>query len=299
MQQQQAFVRTFCREFTFPPEAEEALCAALGAVYADENTRAVWQRELTRYEQDETHDLYDGFYALRPVLAALPVPQETTELLFFILCAAHLRQLYARCGYTETMYRDAMNDLKCKLLECHRLRGVWGSCVEHWFCSFFSLERVALGRLQFELRPMPACISPDGRYAFRGGERSVNVHIPSSGPLEPAAVLDSYRQAAAFFADRFAGEAVLLRCHSWLLFPGHRIMLPPGSRIRQFADTFLYMQTDLSADGHDLWRIFGTANTADPAKLPRETGLQRAYADWLQAGKPVGAGLGIRWEPKP
>ena len=155
-----------------------------------------------------------------------------------------------------------------------------------------------LGRLQFELRPMSACISPDGQYAFRGGELSVNVHIPSSGPLETAAVLDAYRQAAAFFADRFPGDAVLLRCHSWLLFPGHRVMLPPTSHIRRFSDTFQYIQTDISPEGSDLWRIFGAADTADPAKLPRETGLQRAYADWLQAGKPVGAGLGIRREPK-
>lgn len=292
------FVRDFCREFAYPPEAEAALCAALEAVYAAPDARAVWEWELSRYERDETHNLYEGFYALRPVLKTVAAPQETTELLFFILCAAHLRQLYAERGYTGEMYRNAMTDLRCKLLECHRLWGVWGSCVDHWFCGFYSLERVALGRLQFELRPMPACISPDGQYAFRGGELSVNVHIPSSGPLETAAVLDAYRQAAAFFADRFPGDAVLLRCHSWLLFPGHRVMLPPTSHIRRFSDTFQYIQTDISPEGSDLWRIFGAADTADPAKLPRETGLQRAYADWLQAGKPVGAGLGIRWEPK-
>ena len=271
------FVRDFCREFAYPPEAEAALCAALEAVYAAPDARAVWEWELSRYERDETHNLYDGFYALRPVLKTAAAPQETTELLFFILCAAHLRQLYAERGYTGEMYRNAMTDLRCKLLECHRLRGIWGSCVDHWFCGFYSLERVELGRLQFELRPMPACISPDGKYAFRGGELSVNVHIPSSGPL----------------------ETVLLRCHSWLLFPGHRVMLPPTSHILRFADTFQYIQTDISPEGSDLWRIFGAADTSDPAKLPLETGLQRAYADWLQAGKPVGAGLGIRWEPKP
>ena len=287
------FVRDFCREFAYPPEAEAALCAALEAVYAAPDARAVWEWELSRYERDETHNLYDGFYALRPVLKTVAAPQETTELLFFILCAAHLRQLYAERGYTGEMYRNAMTDLRCKLLECHRLRGVWGSYVDHWFCGFYSLERVALGRLQFELRPMPACISPDGQYAFRGGELSVNVHIPSSGPLETAAVLDAYRQAAAFFADRFPGDAVLLRCHSWLLFPELEQILGDKSNIVKFSKLFSPIKAIYRKGFSNAWRVFGKPYNGSSADMPKDTSMQRAFLKHLDSGNCLCIGIGM------
>ncbi len=293
------FVREFSRELDFPAEAEAALLAAADAVQADTQANAVMERELHRYFSDETHNLYDSFFAVQAAAKPLPVETGTVELLFYILCAEHLRTLYAQAGYTPQMYRDAMIDLRCKLFECHQVKGFWGSFVDYWYNGFYSLERVALGRLQFERCTMPPCISPDGRICFAGGEKAINIHIPSRGPLDADAVQDAFRQAAAFYAAEFPGDTVLLRCHSWLLFPGHQVMLPPESRIRQFADMFTHIFTDIDGTKHDMWRIFGDVDLTKPENLPRNSGLQRAYADWLLAGRPVGSGMGIRYEKKP
>lgn len=144
------FVREFSRELDFPAEAEAALLAAADAVQADTQANAVMERELHRYFSDETHNLYDSFFAVQAAAKPLPVETGTVELLFYILCAEHLRTLYAQAGYTPQMYRDAMIDLRCKLFECHQVKGFWGSFVDYWYNGFYSLSGWHSGRLQFE-----------------------------------------------------------------------------------------------------------------------------------------------------
>ena len=42
-----------------------------------------------------------------------------------------------------------------------------------------------------------------------------------------------------------------------------------------------------------MWRIFGKDAGLPAEQLPRDTGLRRAYADWIQKGGNVGGGYGI------
>lgn len=293
------FITEFCRELDFPAEAEKALLKAADAVLANQNASDVLHSELARYQNDETRDLGRGFKAVQAAAEPLPVETGTVELLYYILAAEHLKELYAKAGYSDEMYLDAMADLRCKLFECYNVKGFWGSFVNNWYDWFFSLDRFALGRLQYERCTMPPCISPDGKICFKGNEKAINIHIPSRGPLDPEDVLDSFNKAAAFYADEFPGDYVLLRCRSWLLFPGHEVMLPESSRIRQFSEMFTHLYTDIDKTKHDMWHIFGSADIDDPATLPRDSGLRRAYADWLADGKPVGSAMGIRYVKKP
>lgn len=299
MEKRKAFLQEFCHCCGYPEEATAALTGTLEAMM---NTSAFWncvEQELRTYEAGDGQELYEALMHLRREIQGTGIREESAALVFFILCAGHLRQIYQRRGYAETIYWDTVMDLRRKMEECHRLYGIWGTTVAPWFCGFYSLKRFALGRLQFEMAGMPVSISPDGTQVFKGGEPAVNIHIPSGSPLRMQEVLDSYRQAADFFADQFDGDSVRMCCASWLLFPGHRVMLPESSRIRQFADTFIYMRTEFQNGADILWRIFGCAETADLSVLPRDTQLQRAYIRWLEAGRPIGAGLGVRYEPKP
>lgn len=43
----------------------------------------------------------------------------------------------------------------------------------------------------------------------------------------------------------------------------------------------------------DLWRVYSSAWDKEPDQLPRNTTLQRAYADWMKQGNPVGVGKGV------
>lgn len=293
------FISELSRYLDFPAEAEAALLKAFDAVTADKNASEVFETELKRYTSDETHNLYSGFKAIHAAAEDLPVETGSAELVFYILAAEHLKELYEKAGYSEEMYHDAMIDLRCKLFECKSVKGFWGSFVDYWYNGFYSLDRVALGRLQFERCTMPPCISHDGTICFKGNEKAINIHIPSRGPLDAKEVLDSFDLAAKFYADEFPGDEVLFHCHSWLLFPGHEVMLPKSSRIRQFSEMFTHVYTDIDKTKHDMWRIFGSADISKPEELPRDSGLRRAYADWLAEGKPVGSAMGIRYVKKP
>lgn len=221
------------------------------------------------------------------------VSSETVDLLFFLLCMKPLKQRYQDAGLPLSYYDGIAFDLRSKLNECRRLKGIWGTFVAGWFYRFFSLGRFVMGRLQYERIPLPEAYCPHSM-AHMAGQDVVNVHIPSGRPLIRDEVRASLAEAAAFYAPHFPNGQVIFVCHSWLLFPGHLEMLPENSGIRQFMEEFTVFDSFDDPQGRDLWRIFYREDVTDPDALPQETSLQRAYVKWLQDGKAVGGGAGIR-----
>ena len=53
------------------------------------------------------------------------------------------------------------------------------------------------------------------------------------------------------------------------------------------------VSTSFYENGSDLWRVFYKERKKDPKELPRDTSLQRGYADWLMKGNKVGMGYGV------
>ena len=293
------YLHQHCREYEYPIEAEKVLVNSARIVAENEQMKRAFEEHLAKYKQTHNRaDIEASLINIRSLGEEFSVATETLEMLFFILCSEHLKQLYQEERYPESYFRGVMLDLRYKLEECHNMKGIWGSMRSIWFVDFFALLRFAIGRLQYEVIAMPECMSADGWYCF-SGEKAVNVHIPSAGPLKREEVQESFRQAANFYADSFQGDSVLFTCQSWLLFPMHFQMLPENSGIRQFMDEFTIIDViiDKSKRLH-LWRVFGTSDVGNVKSLPRNTSLQRIYAEWLEAGKPVGDGLGIKYVKK-
>ncbi|MBR5619688.1 MAG: hypothetical protein IKW76_08130, partial [Clostridia bacterium] len=69
--------------------------------------------------------------------------------------------------------------------------------------------------------------------------------------------------------------------------------LPPQSNILKFMDCFDIISSADSEVFNDKWRIFANYKDAEPADLPRDTSLRRAFADRLLAGGKTGSGWGI------
>lgn len=284
------FLLKFCKEFEYPDEAQKALDDALTAVENSE-VRAKFADQLSRYPSEMTTDeICDMLSEVKKLEPKIDCRHETVELLFFVLLAEPLKVEYQKAGLTDKMYHDAMLDLRAKTYECYENRGVWGSFVAIWFPRFFAVDRFAFTRLQFELITLEQMTSIDGQISVADGQKAVNIHIPSLGPLDMDAVKVSLKQAAEFFAPHFPDGKILFFCHSWLLYPPHHDMLPANSRILQFADMFHIFESWESRE--DLWRIFGPHNVSDIAGLPRDTGLRRAYAERLEQGLPVGQAKG-------
>ncbi|QOV19367.1 hypothetical protein INP51_15765 [Blautia liquoris] len=103
---------------------------------------------------------------------------------------------------------------------------------------------------------------------LKKGDKVINMHIPSSGSFSEKTRMDSYQRAYRFFEKDFPEKTVPIVCSSWLLYPGYR-------------------------DITDSWRIFGKDAGKPPVDLPRDTSLQKAFAEYLEKGGTPGVGYGI------
>ena len=289
------YTLSFCESSNYPVEAIAELVKSITVIEDNKQYREFFEKVLNDYEKDHSRKNIELLWrAIRESEIDISISGETIEFLFFVLCTKRLNELYKDAGIPQKYFEGMKNDFKIKLLECHRIRNIWGCFSGAWHCNFLCMECFAIGRLQYNLIRMPGCISLDGEKCFLG-ELAINVHIPAGEPLNKALIRESMKEAARFFAHNFENKEVLFVCHSWLLFPGHYQMLRKTSGIRQFMDEFEIIHVDIDSSKRNLWRIFGIESIQEVGCLPCETSLQAGYKKWLEQGKPIGDGMGIKY----
>lgn len=131
-----------------------------------------------------------------------------------------------------------------------------------WLEMVWEGKLAELGRLQFEDR----------------GDGVLDVHIPETGPLDPAACDASFARAREVYPDHHTAV-----CTSWLLDPALAEVLPADSNIVRFQRRF-----ELTSDGGDanadvLRFVFHTRDP-DLDKLSPRTTLERALVERMRAG---------------
>ena len=146
-----------------------------------------------------------------------------------------------------------------------------------------------IGRLQHE-RATPglrtsAWFLADGA-DWSPGELAVNLHIPESGPLEPAAVRESLRAGRTVLRKRFPEDRLRVRyCISWLLDPQLLEYLPEASNIGAFQRRFRIGPVK-EEDGDASVRKFVFGNAPGPLEaLPQRSSLERAVVAHWRAGR--------------
>lgn len=281
----------FFEEFAYSPDDADCLLRAYDAATANAAARDKFEEALGLYDAD-IHCDYDQLISLADDAAAMTgIHEYTLELLLFICLSRRLQAIYRERGIDEALFHRSMLDLRYKLEECKAVKGIVGSFVAWWFKGFFDLTRFGIGRLQFEIVDFEAQYEADG-VTLTPDSKVINVHIPRSGePLDEASCRDAYARAAAFFKSD-VGETTAFVCHSWLLYPENKTILPERSNIRRFM--MLYHIVDHGIDKHrsDLWRLFDT-DEQRPDKLPTDTSVRRCYAEHLQNGGKLGWGYGV------
>lgn len=233
---------------------------------------------------------------IKRVAAETGVHHYTLSEVFFLNCGADLQKLYQKVGFTDDMFDGAMLDFYCKLMECREWHGVWGNetCYCTWPDQFFELTRYPLGRFQYEKDSFrDADCYRFGDVTLRRGDPVAKFHIPSCGPFPRELRYESYRRAYDFFPELRQNGKLPIICHSWLLFPEHKVFLPETSNIRDFCGDFQILECGFDSVPTVPERVFGSRCNAAFDNLPRDTGLRRAYADWLAAGGDTGYGYGI------
>ncbi len=294
------FLENFLEMQDYPRDAAISLISDYEKLMADPDEKALFDKYLSEYESNDKTNFGEFVTLVGRESEKCGVHRFSAELIVFLCSAKHLREIYIKRGLPTEIWHDSMLDMRYKLMECKKMHNIWGSFVASWFCGFFTLERFQIGRLQYELSwhfATEGDLETCGLKLEYHKTDLLNLHIPSSGPLTDKAVYDSLHRAYKFFAKylpKFLVDGKLVvECSSWLLFSDHEKFLPESSNILAFMRHFNIVHSWYEDNFGDCWRIFNVNWNGDVSALPRETSLQRAYADWLGSGNRAGGGNGI------
>ncbi len=187
----------------------------------------------------------------------------------FLAALDDVRAFHAARGIPDDVSWATLRDLG-RHLAIHRPAHGRGGFDEHWWLTLhFRGSLYELGRLQFD------------RMASELG-----VHIPDSGPLDPAACDASFAAARAFFPRHFPEERyAVARCRSWLLDPQLAEYLDADSNIVRFQRRFRIDDDVRDGDEDVVWFVFRRRPVPPLDELPQRTTLERAIVAHLRAGR--------------
>lgn len=290
------FIRNFMEYYDYPEEAKKLFTE----IFKKLDDNKLFGKTFDRLHNEFSYHrmrIDDPLLTRLTVLsAAMGVKYYSLHFAFLLSLTEELHEQYTLLGLGDKLFYDTFADLRYKLIECINNKGVPGTFVASWFDGFFRLDRIAYGRFQFEV----CNFSGDKPFTLKcgkvinPGDIYINMHIPSSGvPLTDEVRLASYKKAYERVKHFFDDGVVIFGCGSWLLYPRHREFLPDRLNIRRFMDDFEIVNWRERKDFHDGWRVFGKDAKLPPEKLPKDTALKKAYAEWLCAGNKPGDGFGL------
>ena len=206
----------------------------------------------------------------------------------FLAAVPAIRQWHAALGIDPDVSWATLQQLG-RSISLHRdMYGVIGLEFPEWNVLPFRGGLFQLGRLQF--RRGTSFWNHDETIAagapFAAGARVLDLHIPPTGPLTPAAVDDSFHAARRFFGHHFPGDdSPWAVCASWLLDPQLAEYLPADSNIIQFQRRF-HLSPEWEHDGNAavIKFVFRRVD-ASLDELPQRTTLQRAILTHIRAGR--------------
>ena len=291
------FIAGFMKRYNYPQEAQSEFTRVLKRLDDDASFGAAFDAAGAEYTiPDAPCSLGSVLDNFTSVAGEYGENEYTLHFVFLLTLTEPLKKLYEQRGIGEDIYYATMDDLRCKLIECIKCEEVPGTFVGGWFDGFFRLRRFAYGRFQFEESPYDFNLDYTcscGK-VLKKGDFALGFHIPSSGiPLTDEVRLDAYKKAYNAYKDRFPDGLAVFRCGSWLLYPRHREFLPENSNILKFMDDFEICCWEEKQGFPNGWRVFDKDSDLPYDKLPRDTSLRRAYADWLLSGHNGGDGCGV------
>jgi hypothetical protein len=164
---------------------------------------------------------------------------------------------------------------------CDRPAAAWESSLEERDNGVFGHPVGHDARVSNEKVFLPA---DEWECALAPGDNVLNMHIPSGGGMAPELVRESIRSAIPFFDRHYPDKpAKAIVCTSWIFSNQLSECLPPDSNILSL-QRMVHLVPISSSPSAGLWFVFLVQQPFDVAKLPRDTSMRRAIADWLAAG---------------
>ena len=220
-----------------------------------------------RFPGEPGRDLWPDYDA-----ATDPYAPGVLPLLALIATAPDLVAFHRDRGIDADLSARTLTELGQQLWVHRRTYAAFGLHTYWWLAVAWSGSLYWLGRLQFNLERLPT-------------GWVVSTHIPQAGPLDPAAVDDSFARAAAFFPRYFADRPVTdFWCWSWLLDPALAAALDPASNIARFQRRWHLYGEPMPGDEDALFFTFAHRGEVELSALPQATSLQRAIVQRLRDG---------------
>lgn len=196
-------------------------------------------------------------------------------------------------GHKRQVFLESLIDISCKVRECAAYKKAFGIFVLNWYDGLIKNWRPTLGRLQYEVGVYDGPDIRVGNFTLTKGDKKLQCHIPSLGPLTMEGCLDSLKQAWEEFPD-FRKDGVLpVLCHSWLFYPPYETVFGRDTGVGMFRTLWHYYSTGKHETFSDCWRVFSMDLPADLSLLPRNTRMQRAFADYIEKSGTFGDACGI------
>ena len=283
-------IRRFAEPLGFPEDSVLALESAYEKLAATPGALDIMRAAEESLFLSETRDFVE---ILKPIYELTDVEPYCVDMVFLITSAQPLLYLYRSKGLSDELFYETMRDLLYKLRECREVYGIHGTFVAEWYKKFYTCERFALGRLQFETREYP--IDEPFRDIYAKGDSVIGCHIPSSGPLHYEDVIDSLKQAYEFYSDRLIDGKLYVYCHSWLMYPPYaKTVFPEGSNLYKFLKLFELVRVDEDEKYKDFIRVFNKPFKKEELDLlPEDTSLRRSLKKFLQNGNKMGDAYGF------
>lgn len=217
----------------------------------------------------------------------------TIDLLFILNCTSYLYDKYKAHNIEDEFYIDAMWDIRAKFNECVQVKKVFGIYPVQWYPEFFSLERIALGRLQFDIKKHENEAITVSSHTINKGDFVLYCHIPSGKPLTPKLCVQSLKKAYKFFSADIKDGILPVFCFSWLLYPEYKSVFSKNSNTFDFIRNFKLISVLEEDEFHDAWRVFGMDYTGNPDELPSETTMQRSFIEYIKSSGKFGECTGL------
>ena len=225
--------------------------------------------QLTEPEQAE-----DAYCALEKALG--------DDDMAMLACQAEAAYLYydrfRRRNVDSAILTDTLRCFKRFLAETLVMTGCDKFDRGWWTWRQLSGRLFRIGALEYEMLPET---------------REISLHIPSDAVFTPENVDASLEAARKFFADFFpVYQNAAYVCHSWLISPKLKELLPETSNILAFQRRFSITHVDTENLDFIGW-LFCVPEDTPVQMLPEKTTLQKKTKQLLLAGGNIGEAGGI------
>ena len=218
----------------------------------------------------------DSFYPYEfyEQIKKLDTPCEKTALYLYVLLSEKSFKLFKQRGLCEKIFFDTLRTVADEAKEYNCATEDDGLFNYHLLANNIRGSILRLGEFEYQ-------------YGIHKNSRTIFIHVPSGADLTKEKRVYSYTLARQYYGD------YPIIADSWLLYPENKKMLSADSRIIDFANDFEVISINETTDYRELFHIFGRIGDFSYENLPKNTSLQKAYAERIKNSLPAGSGVGI------